>query len=121
MSDLLSEAELSDMQAEAEENMPETVYVQAEVLTSNGAGGTSSAISTVATTTGKICPLGNSAQEREIAGRLGNVQLLIVKLPVGTVVDPTHQLQISGTQYQVHGVLGKSHQTVMRVVCSVVK
>ena len=118
---MLSDAELADMRKQQEENMPETVYIQEVTETSNGAGGRSQVLTTVATAKGRIGDLGKDPQEREIAGRLGNVTPYIVTLPVGTVITEKNQLQINGRQFLVHGAARKSHQTALRVVCSEVK
>ncbi len=117
----MSDAELADMRKQQEENLPETIYIQAATETSNGAGGRSQAWNTVATVNGRIGDLGKDPQERAIAERLSNVKVYIVTLPVGTTVDEKNQLQINGRQFHVHGVPRKSHQTALRVVCSEVK
>lgn len=118
---MLSDVELSDMRSQQEENMPETVYIQAATETSNGAGGRSQVWATVATTKGRIGDLGKDPQERAIAERLTGVKAYVVTLPVGTAVDEKNQLQINGRQFQVVGAPHKSHQTALRVVCSEVK
>lgn len=118
---MLSDGELNDMRKQQEENLPETVYIQAATETSNGAGGRSQVWATVTTTKGRIGEVGKDPQEREIAGRLGNMTPYVITLPVGTVVTEKNQLQINGRQFQVHGAARKSHQTALRLVCSEVK
>lgn len=115
---MLSNPELEDMRKQQDENLPETVYIQAVTETSNGAGGRSQAWTTTATTKGRIGNLGKDPQERAIAERLSNVAVYVITLPIGTVVDEKNQLQINGRQFQVHGIPRKSHQTALRVVCS---
>jgi SPP1 family predicted phage head-tail adaptor len=118
---MLSDAELEDMQDTQDQNLPETVYVQAKTAVSNSAGGQTESWSTIASVKGRIGGLGNSAQEREIAGRMGNVQVYKITLPAGTDVDENKQLQINGRQFKVGGVLRKSQSTALRVVCAEVR
>lgn len=117
MTNLLEADELAGMKATQELNLPETVFVQELTETSDGAGGSSQAWNTTVTTTGRIAPLGNSGEEREIARRLGNVQAYVITLPVATVVDEQSELQISGRQFQINATLKRSNQTALRLVC----
>jgi hypothetical protein len=115
---MLSDAELTDMQAEREENMPETVYIQKKTSVSNAAGGFYEAYSTESTVNGRIGAVGKSPEEKEIASRIANVVGYTVVLPVDAVVDETYQLQINGRQFLITGVIRKSRQTALRVVCT---
>jgi hypothetical protein len=118
---MLNNSELEEMQDEQEANMPETVYIQRIADVDNGSGGTSQAVQTTATTKGRIGAVGRDAQEREIAGRLGVVQVYVITLPIGSVVAENDQLQINGRQFFVGGVVRKSNVTAQRVVCSEVR
>lgn len=118
---MLSERELADMRSQQEENMPETVFIQKKVSISNGAGGFFETWETESTVTGRIGPVGKSAEEKEIAARLSGVIGYTVILPHDAVVDEKKQLQIDGRQFFVAGVPKKSNQTALRVVVAEVK
>lgn len=112
----LSEHELKTMRKAQEEIMTETVYVQMVVAVSDGAAGSSESLQTVATTSGRIGALGRDPREREIAGRMGSVNIYVISLPADTEVTEKHQLQIDGRQFEIGGVIRASNATALRAV-----
>lgn len=118
---MITDSELDDIRAVREENMPETVFIQKKTSVSNGAGGFSESYVTESIVAGRIGPVGKSAEEKEIASRMGSAIGYAVVLPSNSVVDETYQLQINDRQFEVLGVIRKSHNTALRVVCIEVK
>ncbi len=117
MTTLLTADELDDMKDTQDSNLPETVYIQTLTETATATSGRSQAWNTTTTTTGRIAPLGNSGEERELASRLGSVQGYVVTLPADTVVTNQNRLQISGRQFDIKATLKRSSQTALRLVC----
>ena len=111
----MSSEELEAMRDEQEKNMPETVYIQRLMRTSDSAGGWSEAWQTVATTQGRVAAA--RGRELELGSKLTSAVTYTVTLPHDAVVEQTDQLQINGQQYQVLAILNRSEKTALRVIC----
>ncbi|PKN85444.1 MAG: hypothetical protein CVU46_11065 [Chloroflexi bacterium HGW-Chloroflexi-8] len=118
---MITDSELDDIRAVREENMPETVYVQNLATNPDSGGGDTGVWQTTSIVNGRIGSVGKSAEEKEIASRMSNVIGYTVFLPSETVIDETCQLQINSRQFQILGIVRKSHNTALRVVCIEVK
>lgn len=110
-------SELDAMRAAQETVMPEMVYVQRLTRTPDGAGGWSEAWNTVATTKGRLVTKAWDDAEQEIAGRYAARYKTIVTLPATTSLTESDRLQISGRQYEIIGIAGRSNKTALQVSC----
>jgi len=115
---MISAAALARMRAKQEASMAETcVWVQvARRQLDNGRW----VESTPTTQTGaaRIGSLGNSAVEKEIAGRLGGRVLYVVAVPYAWDVQPKDRLQIGTREFEAAAVITHTYATARRVVCS---
>lgn len=112
---------LTEMKAIQESNLPETAYIQAFQTVSDGAGGYDKAWVTIATVKARIGePKGE--MEKQVAAQMKSGVAYMVTLPASTQVDPANQIQINGTQYEVHWMnKKKSYLTALRVMVTEVQ
>jgi hypothetical protein len=107
--------ELEKMQADQEETMSETVYVQRLTRTQDGGGGWSDVLSTVETTKGRI---GNkSFSKGEFGGQETPFQVYVITLPWDTELQEGDQLQINGVNYAIQVQLSHTEQAALQVEC----
>ena len=66
----------------------------------------------------RIGSLGNSAAEREIAGRLGGKVLYVLTIPYAWDVHPSDRLEAGSRVFEVAAVITTSYATARRAVCS---
>lgn len=115
---MTSTNDLAKIRAEQVKLMPDNVYIQRLIRTSDGAGGWSEAWQTVATTKGRMAPSQRKYGEVVQGGALTAYSEYIVTLPYDTELQQDDRLQINGTQYEVKGILDRSEKTALRVLVS---
>ncbi len=111
----MTSSDLATIRAEQNRLLPDTVYIQRVVRTSDGAGGWSKAWQTITTVKGRIAP-SQRAGEAMQGGAMTAYGEYIVTLPHDTELQQDDRLQISGTQYEVKAILDRSEKTALRVL-----
>lgn len=111
-------SDLKKMRADQEKLMTETVYVQSRIKVSDGAGGYTETLNTVATVKGRVAPNSQAGREGIIGGKITPIAEYVITLPWDTEVSGSNQLQIAGTQYEVVKVEECSEKTALRVMCN---
>lgn len=113
----MTSTDLAKIRAEQNKLLPDTVYIQRVVRTSDGAGGWSEAWQTAVITQGRMVP-GQRAGETVQGGMIAAYGEYVVTLPHDTGLQQDDRLQISGTQYEVKAILDRSEKTALRVLVS---
>ena len=113
---MLTATELTDMQAVAEEALPDTATIQRKTRTADSIGGATVVWATLATVACRIASAGGSPQERLAAERLSPRSVYRITLPAATDIKAADRIVIDSSTYEVLGALVGSWETAKRVV-----
>jgi len=120
MSTFLPEDELTALRAVQAAALPDTAAIRRVTRTSDGAGGFTSAETTIATVACRLASP-SSATERALAERLGQAETLTLTLPYGTDVVLADRVLVNGTTWDIVALLEHSWSTATRVMVSRVR
>lgn len=126
---MLNDAALAAARTMQEAGMPDLCNIERLSLESDGMGGFEETWSVSGSAVAcRIGPTGRLPEERELAGRLGDVMPLTLTLPAATdvkaddrIVVPSPLAPLPGGEgerrFEVAGVVKRSYETARRVVC----
>lgn len=107
---MLSAAELADLRATVEANLPDRCELLEPQRVSDGAGGyTESLVSVQANVPCAVASINEDPREQVVGGRITSVATHTATVPTATVVRSTMVLQHKGSDYHIVG--GASEQT----------
>lgn len=118
----ISAAALARMQAAVNRTLDQTCVIQRNTAgVSDGAGGTTEVLSTIATTTCHVNqPSAQLLQNYDYV--IGDVSAWVVRLPVGTNVKESDLLTIGGQKLKVQVLLApRSYPVALRVLAAEVQ
>lgn len=112
---LLSAAQLTSMRATADLALPDSAVLSRATLTSDGMGGYTESWATTATVACRLDPPGNARLD-QWQEKIMNRAAFILSVPDDTDIQSQDRASVSGSTYEVLGLLDASWEITSRAV-----